>query len=151
MITKGRNYRSDCLRMITKGRKNEDGQEENSTTKITTTEKGDELYEYMRCCSMPDRKCYTVPKRGPWWTQVVRVIHRCAKSLDVVFDEQVNDESRSNDEFWKQACGSEKDQDAIKDVAPKGCEDWCCRQGLNDREESPKLYFRRLGEEKQRI
>ena len=34
----------------------------------------------------------------------MRVVHRCAKSLEVVFDEYVTDDNRNDDQLWKREC-----------------------------------------------
>ena len=47
------------------------------------------------------RQYYSPPLKGPNWDSAVRVVHKCRKSLEVVFDQAVTSGNRDNSDLWQ--------------------------------------------------
>ena len=56
----------------------------------------------------PVFRYYRLPNRWTWlkWDCVRRVIHKCASSGEILFNQRVTDENRNDQRFWEQPCAA---------------------------------------------
>ena len=62
--------------------------------------------EFLWHTSSPVFRLYRLPNSdtASKWDTVTRVIHRCAASYEIVFDEKVTNDNRADYRFWERAC-----------------------------------------------
>ena len=79
---------------------------EKECTQKTEVQDVKDIKEFLWQIDDPEFKYCRLPntESSPKWEQITRIVHRCSKSLQVVFDEKVDDENRHDAPFWELGC-----------------------------------------------